>query len=154
MSKTGKKKRAAIQLVFLILTVILAVIWSDALARGTNGLFVPLLILLYVGVVVITALPKVLFGDIPGGAIWTYGPLSLALVVLGGLLIVHNLGHSVSFLPSAATFDGLKSNFGLLSIYRVIVDSWILAVLHIIAAAAGVLSVYTAIKEKRDMARE
>jgi hypothetical protein len=105
--------------------------------------------LIFVGVVLVTALPKVLLGDIPGGAIWTYGSLCLALVVMGGLLFIHNVGQGRSFFPSAAALDGLKSSFGLVSIYRVVADSWILAVLHIIAAAAGVLSVYMVVKERK-----
>lgn len=149
MNKTEHKKSAIIQLIFLILTVLLAVIWCDALRRGTNDFFIPLLILIYVGVVAVTALPKVLCGDVPGGAIWTYGSLCLAAIIMGGWLIVLNMSRSFSFFPSAAILDGLKSNFGLVSIYKVIVGSWIFAVLHMITAVAGVRSVYMVIKEKR-----
>jgi hypothetical protein len=150
MSKAGRKGRAAVQLVFLVPTVIAAVIWCDALGRGTNDFFVPLLILLYVGIVAITALPKVLSGDTPGGAKWTYGALCLAVIVMGGLQIVHNIRCDFSFFPSAAALERLKSDFGLVSIYNVITDSWIFAALHVIAAVAGVLSVYMALKEQRD----
>jgi hypothetical protein len=150
MKKTAYIQRAALQLVFLTLTVILAVIWCDALRRGTNDLFVPSLILLYVGVVAITALPKVLSGDVPGGAIWTYGSLSLAVVVMGGLLIISNTGHGFPFFPTAAAIDGLKRSFSLVSIYNAIVYSWIFAMLHILTAAAGALSICIAIMEQRD----
>jgi hypothetical protein len=147
MSRIGLKGRTAIQIVFLVLSVIVAVIWCDALLRGTNDFFVPMLILLYVGIVTITALPKALCGDMPVGAKWTYGSLSLAAIVMGGLQIVHNIRYSFSFFPSAASLDRLISDFGLVSIYYVITDSWIFSLLHIIAAIAGTLLVYTAIKE-------
>jgi hypothetical protein len=147
MSIIGNRARAAIQIVFLITAVIAAVFWCDALRRGTNDSFLPLLILLYVGVVAVTALPQVLSGDTPRGAAWTYGSLCLAVIVMGGLQIVSNIRFSFSFFPSAATLGRLVSNFGLASIYNVIMDSWIFAVLHMIAAVTGVLSVTMAIKE-------
>ncbi|NLT15577.1 MAG: hypothetical protein GXY05_14690 [Clostridiales bacterium] len=148
MSITGHKTRTAIQLVFLLVTVILAVIWCDAIGRGINDFFVPLLILICVGVVAVTALPKVLLGDIPGGAIWTYSPLCLAMIVLGGMQIVWNISHSISFFPSSVTLERLISKFSLASLYIVLMDSWIFAVLHIIVGVTGVLSVYMAIKER------
>lgn len=68
---------------------------------------------------------------------------------MGGLLISHNISSGASFFPSPATIDGLTSKFGLAGIYRAVADSWILAALHIIAAAAGVLSIYGAVRDSR-----
>lgn len=149
MAKNAHKTRAAVQSVFLILIIILAVIWCDELRRGTNDSLIPALILIFMSIVVLTALPIALYGDFPGGAVWTYGPFCLATIVIGGLLITHNINSGASLFPSPAALERLISEFSLANLYRVVADSWILALLHIVAAAAGVLSIYGAARDGR-----
>ena len=156
MSKSEQKRyRAAvlIQTSFWVASLFLSIFWFQEIVRATNDLFSPSIGLLIVVVTAIIYLYKTLTGaNVTTSSLWVYGLICLLLLFITILQIVYVTKTPESnILPTKEAVMELFNSFSLRNFYIVLVDSWLLFILHVGTLICGISSIVLIIKANRDL---
>jgi hypothetical protein len=90
---------------------------------------------------------KALARDVTVSSCWAYGVVCLLLLFLTVIQVVYKVNTPLEgVLPAKKAITALLSDFSLRNIYALLVDSWMLIILHVGALICGVASIYLAIK--------
>ena len=142
MESYRKRKRVlqnAIQILFVLLTLMLSIIWLVWIFKAFDfGLMVWLAILI-ITAIFLNIIVKVLLKETYSLFV-PYAIMSAVVGVFAITPIINTVRYSSGFLSSQYEFNRLIDNFNFMNIYYFITSSMVFVILHVLALAAGIYS--------------